>query len=68
MSAIVLTGLSKGKHKFRLEYPVEDGQTKCIAHCNCGYKVGILYFRNYGGVKYLQRKWEEHIGTWKGWI
>jgi len=21
-----------------------------------------------GGVKYLQKMWEMHIGTWQGWI
>lgn len=39
----------------------------CMALCNCGYKVEIINFRNYGGTKDLQMKWEKHIGTWKGW-
>jgi hypothetical protein len=67
MSAIILTGLSYGKHKFHLAYPEVGGQIICMAYCQCGYEVEILYFKNYAGVKYLQRKWEEHIGTWKGW-
>jgi len=67
MGRIILTGLSYGKHKFRLVYPVVDGKTICMAICICAYEVEILYFENYGGVKDLQMKWEKHIGTWKGW-
>jgi hypothetical protein len=68
MSAIILTGLSHNGHKFSLTYPEIDGEVKCFAHCTCGYEVEILYFKNYGGIKYLQKMWEMHIGTWKGWI
>lgn len=68
LSAIVLTGLSFGKHKFSLEYPIEDQVMRCIAVCQCGFRVEISHFRSYGGVKDLQMKWEQHIGTWKGWI
>ncbi len=68
MSAIILTGIRHGEHQFSLGYPVINGQMICIAHCECGYKVEILYFKNYGGVKYLQKMWEIHIGTWKGWL
>ena len=39
----------------------------CMAHCKCGYEVEIINFNNYGGTKDLQKKWEKHIGTWKGW-
>jgi len=67
MARIILTGISQGKHKFRLEYPVVEGKTICMAICKCAYEVEILYFENYGGVKDLQMKWEKHIGTWKGW-
>lgn len=65
---LVLTGLSHGKHKFSLSYPVIEGEKKCLATCACGYEVEILYFRNYGGIKDLQKKWEMHIGTWNGWV
>jgi hypothetical protein len=65
---LVLTGLSKGKHSFELSYPIVDDKKICIAKCKCGYEVEIKYFWNYGGVKDLQKKWEMHIGTWKGWI
>jgi len=47
---------------------IVDGQKICMAHCECGYEVEILYFKNYGGIKYLQKMWEMHIGTWKGWV
>ena len=67
MGRIILTGISKGKHKFSLEYPVAKGKMICMAICKCGYEVEILYFENYGGTKDLQMKWEMHIGTWKGW-
>ena len=40
----------------------------CMAHCKCRYEVEIINFRNYGGTKDLQMKWEKHIGTWKGWV
>lgn len=65
---IVLTGLSHGKHKFNLSYPEVDGNKICIAKCDCGYEVEIMNFHNYGGIKDLQKKWEMHIGTWKGWV
>jgi len=68
MSAIILTGIRYNEHQFLLDYPVVDGQMICMAHCECGYEVEILYFKNYGGVKYLQKMWEMHIGTWQGWI
>ncbi len=58
MSAIILTGIRHGKHQFTLDYPVVNGQKMCMAHCECGYEVEILYFKNYGGVKYLQKMWE----------
>ena len=62
MGRIILTGISQGKHKFKLEYPIVDEKTICMAICNCGFEVEILYFENYGGVKYLQREWDKHIG------
>jgi hypothetical protein len=68
MGSIILTGISYGKHQFSLTYPEVDGEVKCLAHCSCGYEVEILYFKNYGGVKYLQKMWEMHIGIWEGWI
>ena len=68
MCAIILTGISHGKHQFSLQYPEVDGKKICVAHCNCGYEVEIFYFNNYGGTKDLQMKWEKHIGTWKGWV
>ena len=61
MGSIILTGISKGKHKFRLEYPVVEGKTICMAICACGFEAEILYFENYGGVKYLQSQWDKHI-------
>jgi hypothetical protein len=33
--------------------------------CNYGYGVEIINFRNYGGDKELQLKWEKHIGLGK---
>jgi len=64
MSAIILTGIRHGKHQFTLEYPIVEGKEICMAHCECGYQVEICHFRSYGGVKYLQKMWEIHIGTW----
>ena len=66
MSAIILTGISHGKHQFSLSYPEVDGVIICMAHCQCGYEVEINNFRSYGGTKDLQMKWEKHVGTWKG--
>jgi len=68
MGSIILTGLSHGRHKFSLDYPEVEGIIICRAHCKCGYEVEIINFRNYGGSKDLQMKWEKHIGTWKGWV
>ncbi len=61
MSAIILTGLSYGKHKFLLTYPEVEGVVICVANCRCGYQVEINNFRNYGGIKDVQIKWEKHI-------
>jgi hypothetical protein len=68
MSAIILTGLSHNGHNFSLAYPTIGGVMICMAHCKCGYNVEIMNFRSYGGIKDLQKKWEKHIGTWKGWV
>ena len=68
MGSIILTGISHGKHQFSLEYQVVEGVVRCMAHCKCGYEVEIINFRSYGGIKDLQKKWEIHIGTWKGWV
>ena len=67
MGSIILTGISHGKHQFSLAYPEVEGVVVCMAHCKCGYEVEIINFRSYGGVKYLQKMWEMHIGTWQGW-
>ena len=67
MGSIILTGISHGKHKFSLDYPVVDGHMICMAHCLCGYDVQIPNFSNYAGGKYLEMTWQKHIGTWKGW-
>jgi len=63
MGSIILTGISYGKHQFSLTYPEVEGVTICMAECKCGYEVEILYFKNYGGIKYLQMMWEKHIRT-----
>ena len=68
MGSIILTGISHGKHQFSLSYPELEGVMICMAHCKCGYEVEIINFRGYGGIKDLQKKWEKHIGTWKGWV
>ena len=67
MGSIILTGISHGKHQFSLNYPEVEGVSICMAKCKCGYEVEIFYFKNYGGIKYLQKMWEMHIGTWEGW-
>ncbi len=68
MGSIILTGISHGKHQFSLTYPDVEGVMICMAHCKCGYEVEIINFKSYGGTKDLQKKWEIHIGTWKGWV
>ena len=68
MGSIILTGISHGKHQFSLTYPEVEGVIICIAHCKCGFEIEIINFTNYGGTKDLQKKWEKHIGIWKGWI
>jgi len=60
MSYLILTGLSSGKHKFTLEYEGEDIEQKCYVVCRCGYRKEIINFKNYGGVKELQRVWDKH--------
>jgi hypothetical protein len=67
MGAIILTGLTQGKHQFSLSYPEIDGVITCNANCKCGFEVEIINFTNYGGMKDLQMKWEKHVGIWKGW-
>ena len=64
MSVIILTGLFHNGHEFSITYPEVDGFMICVAQCKCGYEVEIINFRNYGGTKDLQMKWEKHIGTY----
>ena len=33
-----------------------------------GNQDRLSNFRNYGGVKDLEMKWQKHIGSWKGWV
>jgi hypothetical protein len=68
MDELILTGISHGKHEFSLEYPKIDGVEICIAYCNCGFEVQINHHRSYAGMKDLQKKWEIHIGVWRGWV
>jgi hypothetical protein len=68
VNSILLTGISQGKHQFSLNYQQVAGETICEAHCKCGYRVEIINFTNYGGIKDLQMKWEKHLGVWKGWV
>ena len=62
MGKIIATGISKGKHKFSLDYSVVNGKVTCIARCVCGYQVEILQFEGWGGTRELQKRWEEHTG------
>ena len=62
MGKLILTGISKGRHKFSLEYPEADGKVTCTARCACGYQVEILQFEGWGGTRELQKRWEDHIG------
>ena len=61
MGKIILTGLSLENHQFTLDYLKVEGKQICVVYCTCDYTVEIPNFRNYGGVKYLQLKWEEHV-------
>jgi hypothetical protein len=44
MNAIIITGISHGKHQFSLTYPELEGVMICMAHCKCGYEVEIINF------------------------
>lgn len=65
MGKLITTGISKGPHKFSLEYPEVDGKVTCIAQCACGYQVQILQFEGWGGTRELLKRWEDHIGDQK---
>ena len=65
MGSIILTGISEGRHQFSITYPEIEELVICMAHCKCGYQVEFNNFRNYGGTKDLQMKWEKHLGIWK---
>jgi hypothetical protein len=67
MGKLILTGISKGHHKFSLQYSESDGRVQCEAFCKCGFKIQINNPNNYAGLKDLQMKWEKHIGTWNWW-
>jgi len=63
MGRIILTGISKGMHKFTLEYFIVEGSAICFALCACGHQAEIVHFENYGGAKEVQYEWERHIGS-----
>lgn len=63
MGKLIATGISKGKHKFSLDYSEVNGKVTCIARCACGYQVEILQFEGWGGTRELQKRWEEHTGN-----
>ena len=62
MAKLIATGLSKGRHKFSIEYTEVNGKVTCFARCACGHEVQILQFEGWGGTRELQKKWEEHTG------
>ena len=61
MGRVILTGISKGSHKFSLEYPMINNKIKCFAICTCGYRVEILHFESWGGSRQVQFELEKHI-------
>ena len=63
MGKLIATGISKGKHKFYLDYSEVNGKVTCIARCACGYQVEILQFEGWGGTRELQKRWEDHTGN-----
>jgi hypothetical protein len=60
LGKLVATGISKGKHKFTLDYQTIEEKIICMAECACGYGVEIKQFEGWGGTRELQRRWEEH--------
>ena len=60
MGKLIATGISKGQHKFSLDYSEVNGKVTCVVNCACGYRVEILQFEGWGGTRELQKRWEEH--------
>jgi hypothetical protein len=44
MGRLIPTGVTKGIHKFELDYREVDGTTKCITKCACGFEKEIISF------------------------
>ena len=61
MGRIMLTGISRGSHKFSLEYPTINDKIKCFATCTCGYRVEIHNFESWGGSRQVQFEWDKHV-------
>lgn len=65
MGRLILTGISKGRHNFELDYREVNGITQCFAKCACGFERELHSFQNPGGTKELQIVWEKHIASEK---
>ena len=63
MGKLIATGISKGQHKFSLDYSEVNGKVTCVVNCACGYRVEILQFEGLGGTRELQKRWEEHTDS-----
>lgn len=64
MGRLILTGLTKAKgHEFKLRYNEFENEEKCWVDCTCGYVQELFHFRNYGGIKELEKVWATHTSS-----
>ena len=47
----------------RLIYEGEGDDRKCFLVCDCGVRIPITAFRNYGGVIESRVRWNEHLAA-----
>lgn len=45
----------------KLVYEGEGEERKCFLVCDCGVRIPILAFNNYGGVIECRVRWKEHL-------
>lgn len=61
MGKLIDTGVGRVKHMTEIVYEVVDETKKCFLVCECGWRVEIKAYRNYGGVIETRIRYDEHL-------
>ena len=61
MGKLIDTGVGRPGHATNHLYEGDENSLKYFLVCECGWKVEIKAFRNYGGVIETRIRYDEHL-------